>query len=65
MQLNDIVIDTAKHIAKMSQNPATVDHARWRLKELMQDQSGLFVNIKELTLKEIEKCKQSNKSLGA
>jgi len=59
MQLDKIVIDTAKHIAQMSQNPSTVDHARWRLKELMQDQSGLFENIKELTLKEIEKCKSS------
>lgn len=65
MQLDKIVIDTAKHIAKMSQNSATVDHARWRLKELMQDQSGLFENIKELTLKEIEKCKQSETSSGA
>ena len=50
--LNDIVIDTAKHIAKMSQNPATVDHARWRLKELMKDE--LFDSIKELVIKEIE-----------
>lgn len=54
MQLDKIVIETAKHIAQMSQNPATVDHARLRLKELMKDETGLFEKINSLVKKEIE-----------
>ncbi len=54
MQLDNILIDTAKHIAKMAQNPATVDHARYRLRELIKDESGVFKNLAELVKKELE-----------
>ncbi len=54
MQLDEIVRETAVWIAKMAQNQATVDHARYRLRELIKDESGVFKNLAELVKKELE-----------
>ena len=40
------------HYAKMALNPATLDQARWRTKELEKDSSGLWIGIgKEIAMK--------------
>jgi len=41
-----------EHYAKMALNPATLDHARFRTKELEKDSSGLWIGIgKEIALR--------------
>jgi hypothetical protein len=40
------------HYATMALNPATLDQARWRTKELEKDSSGLWIGIgKEIAAK--------------
>ena len=40
------------HYATMALNPATLDQARWRTKELEKDSSGLWTGIgKEIAMK--------------
>jgi len=34
-----------EHYAKMALNPATLDHARLRVKELEKDSTGLWIGI--------------------
>ena len=43
--LQEIYDQTVNHLASLAMSPHTVDHARWRTKELMNDSSGLFGNI--------------------
>lgn len=41
-----------EHYAQMALNPATLDQARWRTKELEKDSSGLWIGIgKEIAAK--------------
>ena len=41
-----------EHYATMAMNPATLDHARYRTKELEKDSSGLWIGIgKEIAVK--------------
>ena len=41
-----------EHYAKMALNPATLDHARLRVKELEKDSTGLWTGIgKEIALR--------------
>jgi hypothetical protein len=41
-----------EHYAKMALNPATLDHARLRVKELEKDSTGLWIGIgKEIAVK--------------
>ena len=49
------------HYAQMALNPATLDQARWRTKELEKDSSGLWIGIgKEIAakLKELKNEKE-------
>ena len=49
------------HYAQMALNPATLDQARWRTKELEADSSGLWIGIgKEIAakLKELKNEKE-------
>ena len=40
------------HYAQMALNPATLDQARWRTRELEKDSSGLWIGIgKEIAMK--------------
>lgn len=43
--LQEIYDQTVLHLATLALSPSTLDHARWRTKELMNDSSGLFGNI--------------------
>jgi hypothetical protein len=44
--------DLVEHYAKMALNPATLDHARLRVKELEKDSTGLWTGIgKEIALR--------------
>jgi hypothetical protein len=44
--------DLVEHYAKMALNPATLDHARLRVKELEKDSTGLWTGIgKEIAVK--------------
>ena len=43
--LQEIYDQTVNHIANLAMSPLTIEHARWRVKELMNDSSGLFGNI--------------------
>ena len=44
--------DLVEHYAKMALNPATLDHARLRAKELEKDSTGLWIGIgKEIAVK--------------
>jgi len=44
--------DLVEHYAKMALNPATLDHARLRVKELEKDSTGLWIGIgKEIAMK--------------
>ena len=44
--------DLVEHYAKMALNPATLDQARWRTRELEADLSGLWIGIgKEIAAK--------------
>ena len=49
----------------MAMNPATVDHARWRVRQLKNDQSGIFENIVDLVSKRIEEKKNVEKEMQA
>ena len=41
----EIYDQIVNHIANLAMSPHTIEHARWRTKELMNDSSGLFGNI--------------------
>ena len=44
--------DLVRHYAVMALNPATLDQARWRTRELEADSSGLWIGIgKEIAAK--------------
>ncbi len=45
------------HYATMAQNPAAIDHARYMVKKLISDQSGLFANLGQDVKQEIDKIK--------
>lgn len=49
---------TAAHIAEMASNPGSVDHARWRLRQLL-DMGPMYAALSELVRLELEKRKQS------
>ena len=46
-----------EHYAQMALNPATLDQARWRTKELEKDLSGLWIGIGKEIAMEIQKLK--------
>lgn len=48
--------ETAAHIALMASLPGFVDHARWRMKELMRE--PLYAGLRELVQAEMEKAKK-------
>ena len=47
-----------EHYANMAMNPYTLDHARYRVRELKNDQTGLFKDLPELVRQRIEEKKQ-------
>lgn len=45
------------HYAEMAESPAAIEHARYMVKKLMQDESGLFANLGQDVKQEIDKIK--------
>lgn len=43
--LQEIYDQTVNHYAKMAMNPAMLDHARYMVRQLMNESSGLFKNL--------------------
>ena len=58
--LLEIYDQTVNHLAILAMSPHTVDHARWRTKELMKDSSGLFGNIATDVKAKIEEMKNES-----
>ena len=65
MTYQDLIEQTIEHISTMAMNPATLDHARWRVRQLRDDKSGLFENIVDLVSKRIEEKKNVEKKMQA
>ena len=49
-----------EHYAKMALNPATLDHARLRAKELEKDSSGLWIGIGKEIAQRIKELKNEH-----
>ena len=47
-----------EHYADMALNPATLEHARYRVKQLKNDQTGMFKDLPEMVRQKIEEKKQ-------
>ena len=47
MTYQALIEQTIEHISTMAMNPATIEHSRWRAKQLKDDTSGLFIDIVE------------------
>jgi len=45
------------HYAKMALNPASIDHARYRVKEMEKDETGLWVGLGKLVAQKIKELK--------
>lgn len=52
--------DLVEHYAKMALNPATLDHARLRVKELEKDSSGLWTGIGKEIAQKIKELKTND-----
>lgn len=55
MNIQDIYNKTVIHYANLAEVPAFLEHARFMVKELMKDQSGLFQNLGQDVKQEIDK----------
>jgi len=55
--LQEIYDQTVLHLAKLAMSPSTIDQGRWRVRELMNDSSGLFGNIATDIKQKIEELK--------
>ena len=53
----------ADHYSTMALNPASIDHARHRVRLLREDDSGLFVDLPRLVKERIDEKKNQAKSL--
>ena len=45
------------HYAKMALNIASIDHARYRVKEMEKDETGLWVGLGKLVAQRIKELK--------
>ena len=52
--------DLVEHYAKMALNPATLDHARLRVKELEKDLTGLWIGIGKEIAQRIKELKNEH-----
>lgn len=52
--------DLVEHYAKMALNPATLDHARLRVKELEKDSTGLWIGIGKEIAQRIKELKNEH-----
>lgn len=57
MDFDEIYKKIVIHYANMAENPAAIDHARYMVKKLMGDQSGIFANLAQDVKQEIDKIR--------
>jgi len=48
------------HYARMALNPASIDHARYRVRELEKDETGLWVGLGKEVAKRIKELKDAD-----
>lgn len=58
MIYKDLIERLTEHYANMALIPGTLGHARYMVKQLKADQTGLFVDLPELVRQRIEEKKQ-------
>lgn len=54
----------ADHYSTMALNPASIDHARHRVRLLKDDESGLFVDLPRLVKERINEKKKQVQTQG-
>ena len=59
MIYRDLIEQLTEHYATMAMNPGSIDHARYAVKKLMNDESGLFKDLAELVKQRIEEKKNA------
>ena len=55
----DLIEQLTEHYATMAMNPGSIDHARYAVKKLRDDESGLFKDLPELVKQRIEEKKHA------
>jgi len=50
----------ADHYARMAMNPATIDHARYRVREMESDQLGCWVGLGKMVAARLKELKDAN-----
>ena len=58
--LQEIYDQTVMNYAQQAMNPATLDHARYMVKQLMSESSGLFINLGNDVKAKIEELKNES-----
>lgn len=46
-----------EHYARMAMNPGSIDHARYMVKEMEKDRSGMWVGLAKAVANKIEEMK--------
>ena len=57
----DLIEQLTEHYATMAMNPGSIEHARWAVKKLRDDESGLFKDLPELVKQRIEEKQNAEK----
>lgn len=48
------------HYARMAMNPGSIDHARYMVKEMERDKSGMWVGLAKAVANKIEELKRDH-----
>ena len=57
----DLIEQLTEHYATMALNPGSIDHARYAVRKLRDDESGLFKDLPELVKQRIEEKQNAEK----
>ena len=60
MNLEDEYNRTVEHYAKMALNPGSIDHARYMVKEMEKDKSGMWKGLGRAVANKIEELKNDH-----
>lgn len=59
MIYRDLIEQLTEHYATMAMNPGSIDQARYSVRKLKNDESGLFKDLPELVKQRIEEKKNA------
>lgn len=59
MNLEDEYNKAVEHYAKMALNPGSIDHARYMVKEMEKDKSGMWKGLGRSVANKIEQLKET------